>query len=128
MRGSLSVLPEMFAAGSTTPAGSRCSKTFGERCKAPEMSPSFVRVFFVSASVRDSHISNMLSKELPSARCRRWLYEDIKEARFMRFLLEVKHANANPQTQTNIRCSHERFKSYILLEDMLYYCCFIIIV
>uniref|UniRef100_A0A8C4GFJ4 WDFY family member 4 n=1 Tax=Dicentrarchus labrax TaxID=13489 RepID=A0A8C4GFJ4_DICLA len=26
--------------------------------------------------------------KLPSARCRRWLYEDIKEARFMRFLLE----------------------------------------
>ncbi|XP_051272681.1 WD repeat- and FYVE domain-containing protein 4 isoform X4 [Dicentrarchus labrax] len=40
------------------------------------------------SSVRDSFISTMLSKELPSARCRRWLYEDIKEARFMRFLLE----------------------------------------
>ncbi|XP_070696577.1 WD repeat- and FYVE domain-containing protein 4 [Pempheris klunzingeri] len=39
-------------------------------------------------SVRDSFISNMLSKDPPSARCRRWLYEDIKEARFMRFLLE----------------------------------------
>ncbi|XP_030297212.1 WD repeat- and FYVE domain-containing protein 4 isoform X1 [Sparus aurata] len=40
------------------------------------------------SSVRDSFISTMLSKEPPSARCRRWLYEDIKEARFMRFLLE----------------------------------------
>ncbi|KAM4599617.1 WD repeat- and FYVE domain-containing protein 4 [Fundulus diaphanus] len=38
--------------------------------------------------VKDSFISTMLSKELPSATCRRWLYEDIKEARFMRFLLE----------------------------------------
>lgn len=47
-----------------------------------------------STSVRDSFISTMLSKEPPSARCRRWLYEDIKEARFMRFLLEVRHANA----------------------------------
>ncbi|KAM9727627.1 WD repeat- and FYVE domain-containing protein 4 isoform 2-T2 [Menidia menidia] len=40
------------------------------------------------SSVRDSFISTMLSKELPSASCRRCLYEDIKEARFMRFLLE----------------------------------------
>ncbi|XP_078129346.1 WD repeat- and FYVE domain-containing protein 4 isoform X3 [Sander vitreus] len=40
------------------------------------------------SSVRDSSISTMLSKELPPARCRRWLYEDIKDARFMRFLLE----------------------------------------
>ncbi|CAK6951548.1 WD repeat- and FYVE domain-containing protein 4 [Scomber scombrus] len=40
------------------------------------------------SSVRDSFISTMLSKELISASCRRWLYEDIKEARFMRFLLE----------------------------------------
>ncbi|XP_029305197.1 LOW QUALITY PROTEIN: WD repeat- and FYVE domain-containing protein 4 [Cottoperca gobio] len=40
------------------------------------------------SSVRDSFISTMLSKELPPARCRRWLYEDIKDARFMRFLLE----------------------------------------
>ncbi|XP_028324426.1 WD repeat- and FYVE domain-containing protein 4 isoform X3 [Gouania willdenowi] len=37
--------------------------------------------------VRDSFISSMLTKELPS-RCRRWLYEDIKAARLMRFLLE----------------------------------------
>ncbi|KAM7408785.1 hypothetical protein PAMA_002489 [Pampus argenteus] len=41
------------------------------------------------SSVRDSFISTMLCKEeLPSTSCRRWLYEDIKEARFMRFLLE----------------------------------------
>ncbi|XP_026164856.1 WD repeat- and FYVE domain-containing protein 4 isoform X1 [Mastacembelus armatus] len=40
------------------------------------------------SSVRDSFISTMLSKDLPSASCRRWLYEDIKEARFMRFLFE----------------------------------------
>ncbi|KAM4730214.1 WD repeat- and FYVE domain-containing protein 4 isoform 2-T2 [Anableps anableps] len=40
------------------------------------------------SSVKDSFISTVLSKELPSATCRRWLYEDIKEARFMRFLLE----------------------------------------
>ncbi|XP_040905708.1 WD repeat- and FYVE domain-containing protein 4 isoform X2 [Toxotes jaculatrix] len=40
------------------------------------------------SSVRDSFISTMLSKELPSASCRCWLYEEIKEARFMRFLLE----------------------------------------
>ncbi|KAF7651115.1 hypothetical protein LDENG_00115980, partial [Lucifuga dentata] len=40
------------------------------------------------SSVRDSYISSMLSKDLEAASCRRWLYEDIKEARFMRFLLE----------------------------------------
>ncbi|XP_071336839.1 WD repeat- and FYVE domain-containing protein 4 isoform X2 [Trachinotus anak] len=40
------------------------------------------------SSVRDSFIPTMLSKELPPARCRRWHFEDIKEARFMRFLLE----------------------------------------
>ncbi|XP_029376155.1 WD repeat- and FYVE domain-containing protein 4 isoform X2 [Echeneis naucrates] len=40
------------------------------------------------SSVRDSSISSMLSKELPSAKCRRWPYDDIKEARFIRFLLE----------------------------------------
>ncbi|XP_031730721.1 WD repeat- and FYVE domain-containing protein 4 isoform X5 [Anarrhichthys ocellatus] len=40
------------------------------------------------SSVRDSFISTMLSKELPPARCRCWLYEDIKDARFIRFLLE----------------------------------------
>ncbi|KAG7513031.1 WD repeat-and FYVE domain-containing protein 4 [Solea senegalensis] len=40
------------------------------------------------SSVKESFISTMLSKELPSASCRRWLYDDIKEARFMRFLLE----------------------------------------
>lgn len=46
------------------------------------------------SSIRDAFISNMLMKELPSATCRRWLYEDIKEARFMRFLLEVRHPNS----------------------------------
>lgn len=40
-------------------------------------------------SVRDSFISTMLTKEPTSRKCRRWLYEDIKEAFFMRFLLEV---------------------------------------
>ncbi|XP_072247156.1 WD repeat- and FYVE domain-containing protein 4 isoform X1 [Leuresthes tenuis] len=40
------------------------------------------------SSMRDSFISTMLSKELPAASCRRCLYEDIREARFMRFLLE----------------------------------------
>ncbi|XP_034537065.1 WD repeat- and FYVE domain-containing protein 4 isoform X2 [Notolabrus celidotus] len=40
------------------------------------------------SSVRDSFISSMLNKEQPPARCRHWPYEDIKEARFMRFLLE----------------------------------------
>nr|XP_057914861.1 WD repeat- and FYVE domain-containing protein 4 isoform X2 [Doryrhamphus excisus] len=38
------------------------------------------------SSVRDSFISSMLSESTSS--CRRWLYEDIKEAHFMRFLLE----------------------------------------
>ncbi|XP_061692384.1 WD repeat- and FYVE domain-containing protein 4 isoform X2 [Syngnathoides biaculeatus] len=40
-----------------------------------------------ASSVRDSFISSILSKE-PTSSCRHWLYEDIKEARFMRFLLE----------------------------------------
>ncbi|XP_028982965.1 WD repeat- and FYVE domain-containing protein 4 isoform X2 [Betta splendens] len=40
------------------------------------------------SSVRDTFISSMLSKDPPSASCRRWLYEDIKEAHFTRFLLE----------------------------------------
>ncbi|XP_017319576.1 WD repeat- and FYVE domain-containing protein 4 isoform X1 [Ictalurus punctatus] len=41
-------------------------------------------------SVRDSFICGMLKKEQSSVNpaCRRWSYEDIKEARFMRFLLE----------------------------------------
>nr|XP_061794523.1 WD repeat- and FYVE domain-containing protein 4-like [Nerophis lumbriciformis] len=38
-------------------------------------------------TVRNSFISSMLSKESTSS-CRRWLHKDIKEARFMRFLLE----------------------------------------
>ncbi|XP_060781914.1 WD repeat- and FYVE domain-containing protein 4 isoform X2 [Neoarius graeffei] len=42
------------------------------------------------SSVRDSFISGMLKKEQSSVNpaCRRWSYEDIKEAHFMRFLLE----------------------------------------
>ncbi|XP_011601683.2 WD repeat- and FYVE domain-containing protein 4 isoform X2 [Takifugu rubripes] len=39
------------------------------------------------SSVRDAFISTMLAKG-PAGKCRRWLYDDIKEARFMRFLLE----------------------------------------
>uniref|UniRef100_A0AAY5EMX6 DUF4704 domain-containing protein n=1 Tax=Electrophorus electricus TaxID=8005 RepID=A0AAY5EMX6_ELEEL len=44
------------------------------------------------SSVRDSFICGMLKKERSamSVGCRRWPYEDIKEARFMRFLLEVR--------------------------------------
>ncbi|KAK2824252.1 hypothetical protein Q5P01_021427 [Channa striata] len=40
------------------------------------------------SSVKDSFIFSMLSNDPPSTSCKRWLYEDIKEARFMRFLLE----------------------------------------
>ncbi|KAM6956344.1 WD repeat- and FYVE domain-containing protein 4 [Aplochiton taeniatus] len=42
------------------------------------------------SSVRDSFISTMVNKgQLPAnPTCRRWSYEDIKEARFIRFLLE----------------------------------------
>ncbi|CAF94523.1 unnamed protein product, partial [Tetraodon nigroviridis] len=40
------------------------------------------------SSVRDAFISTMLTKEPISGKCRRWLYDDIKEAFFMRFLLE----------------------------------------
>ncbi|XP_056147480.1 WD repeat- and FYVE domain-containing protein 4 [Lampris incognitus] len=40
------------------------------------------------SSVRDSSISTMLDEELSPASCKRWPYEDIREARFMRFLLE----------------------------------------
>lgn len=40
------------------------------------------------SSVRNSFIASMLSKDLPVSSCRRWLYEDIKDARFMRYLLE----------------------------------------
>ncbi|KAK3573074.1 hypothetical protein QTP86_012277 [Hemibagrus guttatus] len=41
-------------------------------------------------SVRDSFVCGMLKKEQSSVKpaCRRWSYEDIKEAHFMRFLLE----------------------------------------
>ncbi|KAG9341101.1 hypothetical protein JZ751_019855 [Albula glossodonta] len=43
-----------------------------------------------SSSVRDSFICSMFSKEKPTANpsCRRYPYEDIKEAHFARFLLE----------------------------------------
>ncbi|XP_076019917.1 WD repeat- and FYVE domain-containing protein 4 isoform X2 [Genypterus blacodes] len=40
------------------------------------------------SSVKDSFISTILSKELESYSCRRWHFEKIKEARFLRFLLE----------------------------------------
>ena len=43
----------------------------------------------LSASVKDAFISSMLSRESPSVSCRRWAYVDVKEARFMRYLLEV---------------------------------------
>ncbi|XP_052429042.1 WD repeat- and FYVE domain-containing protein 4 isoform X1 [Carassius gibelio] len=41
-------------------------------------------------NVRDSYICNMMNKEKNSAspNCKRWSYDDIKEATFMRFLLE----------------------------------------
>ncbi|CAL9687927.1 unnamed protein product [Knipowitschia caucasica] len=38
--------------------------------------------------VRNSYVASMLSKDLPVSSCRRWLYQDIKDARFMRYLLE----------------------------------------
>lgn len=98
MRDSLSVLLEMFVAGNTTPAGT--AVCFGQshaaiaakRIKNMQLViclPSF------SVSVRDSFITTMLSKENQTASCRYWLYEDIKEARFMRFLLQVRHTHAD---------------------------------
>lgn len=53
-------------------------------------------MFSVCSSVRDSFISGMLKKEQSSVNpaCRRWSYEDIKEAHFMRFLLEVRFNTA----------------------------------
>uniref|UniRef100_A0A671PYY1 WD repeat- and FYVE domain-containing protein 4-like n=1 Tax=Sinocyclocheilus anshuiensis TaxID=1608454 RepID=A0A671PYY1_9TELE len=41
-------------------------------------------------NVRDSYICNMMNKEKSSVSpsCKRWSYDDIKEANFMRFLLE----------------------------------------
>uniref|UniRef100_A0A673JM56 WD repeat- and FYVE domain-containing protein 4-like n=1 Tax=Sinocyclocheilus rhinocerous TaxID=307959 RepID=A0A673JM56_9TELE len=41
-------------------------------------------------NVRDSYICNMMTKEKSSVSpsCKRWSYDDIKEANFMRFLLE----------------------------------------
>lgn len=49
-------------------------------------------VFFIYFSVRDSYICNMMTKEKNSASpsCKRWSYDDIKEANFMRYLLEVR--------------------------------------
>uniref|UniRef100_A0A9J8BGX1 WDFY family member 4 n=1 Tax=Cyprinus carpio carpio TaxID=630221 RepID=A0A9J8BGX1_CYPCA len=43
-------------------------------------------------NVRDSYICNMMTKEKSSVSpsCKRWSYDDIKEANFMRFLLEVR--------------------------------------
>uniref|UniRef100_A0A8C1USV3 WDFY family member 4 n=1 Tax=Cyprinus carpio TaxID=7962 RepID=A0A8C1USV3_CYPCA len=43
-------------------------------------------------NVRDSYICNMMTKEKSSVspNCKRWSYDDIKEANFMRFLLEVR--------------------------------------
>ncbi|XP_016084845.1 WD repeat- and FYVE domain-containing protein 4-like [Sinocyclocheilus grahami] len=41
-------------------------------------------------NVRDSYVCNMMNKEKSSVSpsCKRWSYDDIKEANFMRFLLE----------------------------------------
>lgn len=49
-------------------------------------------IFCTYYSVRDSYICNMMNKEKNSVNpsCKRWLYDDIKEANFMRFLLEVR--------------------------------------
>lgn len=87
-RASLSVPQEMFVAESTTPAGRRCTRTC-HRLLFFGSSQSSVAVSFPSTSVRDSFISTMLTKEPVSGKCRRWLYDDIREAFFMRFLLEV---------------------------------------
>ncbi|XP_072293692.1 WD repeat- and FYVE domain-containing protein 4 [Eucyclogobius newberryi] len=40
------------------------------------------------SSVRNSYIASMLSKDPPVFSCRRWLHQEIKDARFMRYLLE----------------------------------------
>ncbi|KAJ0067163.1 hypothetical protein NL108_012881, partial [Boleophthalmus pectinirostris] len=40
------------------------------------------------SSVRNSYIASVLSRDLPVPSCRRWLYQDIKDARFMRYHLE----------------------------------------
>ncbi|CAL8256627.1 unnamed protein product [Lota lota] len=40
------------------------------------------------SSVKDSFISTMLCRESPSVSCRHWPYADVKEARFMHYLLE----------------------------------------
>lgn len=87
VRASLSVPQEMFVAENTTPAGRLCTKTCHSLLFLG-FSHSSVAVSS-PASVRDSFISTMLTKKPVSGKCRRWLYDDIKEAFFMRFLLEV---------------------------------------
>lgn len=45
----------------------------------------------LSPSVRDAFVSSMLTKDMSSSSpsCKRWPYQDIRDVRFMRFLLEV---------------------------------------
>ncbi|KAG7262078.1 hypothetical protein CRUP_014002 [Coryphaenoides rupestris] len=52
-----------------------------------ETSPAALRVKD-SHRVKDPFISSMITTESPSVGCRRWPYADVKEARFMRYLLE----------------------------------------
>ena len=87
-RASLWVPQEMFGAENTTPAGRRCTKTCQSAfpCFQSFISPPS---FPPPASVKDSFISTLMTKEPILGKCRRWLYDDIKEAFFMRFLLEV---------------------------------------
>lgn len=55
----------------------------------------------------------MLTKEPVSGKCRRWLYEDIREAFFMRFLLEVI-AQIPTTIQINVQPSHwHAFKALV---------------
>lgn len=97
MRDSPSALLETFVAESITPAGITVHVYSSAHHGSSLVSHSSSCVS-LSVSVRDSFISTMLNKDLPAASCRCWLYEDIKEARFMRFLLEVRH----PYTPTDI--------------------------
>lgn len=90
MRDSPSALLEMFVAGSTTPAGITVH-VYSSAHHGSSLVGHSSSCVSLSASVRDSFISTMLNKDLPAASCKCWLYEDIKEARFMRFLLEVRH-------------------------------------
>lgn len=84
-RASLSVPQEMCVAENTTPAGTLALETVTGDFS---MFSIIYLCLFPSVSVRDAFISTMLAKE-PSGKCKRWLYDDIKEAHFMRFLLEV---------------------------------------